>query len=179
MCKLIKWNPSLRLAILPSIRYFKIERENFRVPHRGLAGKKLFTNYNAVSSPRRVIYDFSFVFSLFHYYFKSKPTKGKRNIWSSASLCKDKVLDTVFKTLLLRGQSWQQIQSSTTLQSPVRTSVDRLLSVFLGLLNSSKRALFSTILRQMTFFCKQRRTPHPHQKGLQDLASATNRNTSL
>ena len=62
--------------MLPSMRYFKIERENFRLPRRGLAGKKLFTNYNAVSSPRRVIYAFLFVFSLFHCY-KAGQQRGK------------------------------------------------------------------------------------------------------
>ena len=51
------------------------------------------------------------------------------------------------------------------LKSRSNQYVDHLLPVFLGLLlNFSKRALFSTIKRQMTFFCKQRRIPHPHKK---------------
>ena len=178
MCKSIKWNPSLRLSILPSIRYFKIERENFRVPRRGVTGKNFFYKLQRLFlSPACYLRRFICFFALYYY---KQANKGERKhlvkcfiIWGQTSWhCYE---NAALESLKLARNS----AFNNPLNSRSKQYVDRLLPFFLGLLSFSKRALFSTILLQMTFFCKQRRIPHPHQKGLQDLASATNRNTTL
>lgn len=90
MCKLMKWNPSLLLAILPSIRYFKIERENFRVPRRGVTGKKFFYKLQRLFlSPACYLRLFICFFALYYY---KQANKGERKhlvkcfiIWGQTS----------------------------------------------------------------------------------------------
>ena len=152
MCKSIKWNPSLRLSILPSIRYFKIERENFRVPRRGVTGKIFFYKLQRLFlSPARYLSLICF-FALYYY--------KQANKWERKHLVKSFIIwgqtswhcyeNAALESLKLARNS----AFSNPLNSRSKQYVDRLLPFFLGFLSFSKRALFSTILLQMTFFCK-------------------------
>ena len=160
MCKLIKWNPSLLLAILPSIRYFKIERENFRVPHRGLAGKKLFTNYNAVSSPRRVIWDFLFVFffPLFHYC-NACQQRGKEIFGQALHYER-----TNFLTLFLKRCSWEaKVGSKFRVQLPFKVPFELVSIAFFPSFSGSsilpKEHYFQLFYGKWRFFVSSEEPP--------------------
>ena len=170
MCKLIKWNPSLLLAILPSMRYFKIERENFRVPRRGLAGKKLF-------DPACYLRLFICFFSLFHYY-KAGQQRGKEIFGQVLHYVR-----TNFLTLFLKRCSWEpKVGNKFRVQLPFKVPFEPVCRSPSFRLSRAPQFFYKSIVFNYStandVFCKQRRILHPHQKGLQDLALATNRNTT-